>query len=34
VRWLGHLEDNIAAAAHHFAPILISLSFKLVSFNF
>ena len=28
---LGHLEDNIAAVAHTFAPILISLSFKVVS---
>src|SRR6516164_9808606 len=28
---LGHQEDNITAVAHTFAPILISLSFKLVS---
>ena len=30
-RDLGHLEDNIAAVAHTFAPILISFSFRLVS---
>src|SRR6516165_3026527 len=28
---LGHLEGDIAAVAHDFAPILISFSFKLVS---